>query len=166
MSTTTAVQFSGDVRGLTLTQPWASAIAAGLKTYETRSWRTAWRGDLLIHASKNYPPDARAFASTPDSKGFTLESILDVIGQPAKSFAGMIVASATLMAMVPTDQLRFELEDLELSLGNYSDGRWAWKLGNVWLPERPRVALGKQGLWKPHESLLEWARATTWRPIP
>ena len=41
------------MRALTLTQPWASLIALLLKTYETRSWRTATtRGPLLIHASR------------------------------------------------------------------------------------------------------------------
>ncbi len=37
-------------RALTLWQPWASLIAIGAKTIETRSWSTAYRGPLLIHA--------------------------------------------------------------------------------------------------------------------
>lgn len=41
-----------DVRALTIRQPWASLIACGAKTVETRSWSTAWRGTLLIHAAK------------------------------------------------------------------------------------------------------------------
>ena len=35
---------------LTLKQPWASLIAAGHKKYEFRSWKTNYRGLLLIHA--------------------------------------------------------------------------------------------------------------------
>ena len=40
------------MRALTVRQPWASLIAAGAKTIETRSWSTGYRGDLLIHAGK------------------------------------------------------------------------------------------------------------------
>ena len=40
------------MRAFTLTQPWASLIAIGLKMHETRSWRTSYRGPLLIHASR------------------------------------------------------------------------------------------------------------------
>lgn len=45
-----------DVRALTVRQPWASLIATGAKTIETRWWRTDWRGDLLIYAEKHRPP--------------------------------------------------------------------------------------------------------------
>ena len=41
---------------LTLHQPWASLIAVGVKTIETRSWSTPYRGPLAIHAGKARPP--------------------------------------------------------------------------------------------------------------
>lgn len=44
-----------DLRALTIRQPWASLIAAGVKTIETRSWRTSYRGPVLIHAGKAEP---------------------------------------------------------------------------------------------------------------
>ena len=37
---------------MSLHQPWASLIASGQKTIETRRWRTSWRRDLLICATK------------------------------------------------------------------------------------------------------------------
>lgn len=40
---------------LTLHQPWASLIACGVKTIETRSWSTDYRGPLAIHAGKAWP---------------------------------------------------------------------------------------------------------------
>ena len=40
------------MKALTIRQPWASLIAAGVKTIETRSWRTSYRGPLAIHAGK------------------------------------------------------------------------------------------------------------------
>ncbi|MCL2331658.1 MAG: ASCH domain-containing protein [Proteobacteria bacterium] len=45
------------MKTLTLWQPWAGAIAAGLKKYETRGWPTKHRGLLAIHASLR-PMDA------------------------------------------------------------------------------------------------------------
>ena len=39
------------MKALTLRQPWASLIADGRKTIETRTWRTRYRGPLAIHAS-------------------------------------------------------------------------------------------------------------------
>jgi hypothetical protein len=38
-------------RVLTVQQPWASLIVSGLKPVENRSWRTPYRGPLLIHAA-------------------------------------------------------------------------------------------------------------------
>lgn len=35
---------------LTIKQPWASLIAEGYKEYEFRSWKTNFRGEILIHA--------------------------------------------------------------------------------------------------------------------
>jgi hypothetical protein len=40
------------MKALTLWQPWASLIAVGAKTIETRGWSTSYRGPLAIHASK------------------------------------------------------------------------------------------------------------------
>lgn len=40
-------------RALTLHQPWAQLVALGVKTIETRSWSTSYRGPLAIHAGKN-----------------------------------------------------------------------------------------------------------------
>ena len=36
---------------LSILQPWAWAIIHGGKDVENRTWRTAYRGPLLIHAS-------------------------------------------------------------------------------------------------------------------
>lgn len=35
---------------LTLKQPWATLVAEGIKEYEFRSWKTNYRGKVLIHA--------------------------------------------------------------------------------------------------------------------
>lgn len=45
---------------LSVKQPWASLIAVGQKTIEVRTWRTEYRGPLLICASAK--PDSRRIA--------------------------------------------------------------------------------------------------------
>lgn len=40
------------MRTLSIRQPWAWLIVHGHKDVENREWATAWRGPLLIHASK------------------------------------------------------------------------------------------------------------------
>lgn len=38
---------------ITIKQPFASLIAEGFKRYEFRTWRTNYRGEILIHAGKS-----------------------------------------------------------------------------------------------------------------
>ena len=40
------------MKALSLWQPWASLVALRVKTIETRSWSTSYRGPLAIHAAK------------------------------------------------------------------------------------------------------------------
>lgn len=37
---------------ITIKQPFASLIAEGIKEYEFRTWKTKYRGEILIHAGK------------------------------------------------------------------------------------------------------------------
>lgn len=39
------------MKAITIWQPWASLIACGAKKFETRSWKTDYRGLIAIHAA-------------------------------------------------------------------------------------------------------------------
>ena len=43
------------MKAITVWQPWAQLLAEGKKHDETRSWRTNYRGEILIHAAKKDP---------------------------------------------------------------------------------------------------------------
>lgn len=43
---------------ITIKQPWATLIAEGYKKYEFRTWKTKYRGDILIHAGKGIDKEA------------------------------------------------------------------------------------------------------------
>lgn len=40
------------MKALSIRQPWASLIMAGIKPVENRDWSTEFRGQLIIHAGK------------------------------------------------------------------------------------------------------------------
>lgn len=40
------------MKALSIRQPWANMIAMGVKTIETRTWMTSYRGPLLIVSSR------------------------------------------------------------------------------------------------------------------
>ncbi len=41
------------MKTLTINQPFATLIVEGLKEYEFRTWKTNYRGEILIHAGKS-----------------------------------------------------------------------------------------------------------------
>lgn len=43
---------------ITIKQPWATLISKGYKEYEFRTWKTKYRGDILIHAGKGIDKEA------------------------------------------------------------------------------------------------------------
>ena len=46
------------MKAITIKQPWATLIAEGYKEYEFRTWKTKYRGDILIHAGKGIDKNA------------------------------------------------------------------------------------------------------------
>lgn len=46
------------MKTITIKQPWATLIAKGYKEYEFRTWKTKYRGDILIHAGKSVDKEA------------------------------------------------------------------------------------------------------------
>ncbi|MFA6327738.1 MAG: ASCH domain-containing protein [Bacilli bacterium] len=43
---------------ITIKEPWATLIINGLKEYEFRTWKTNYRGEILIHTSKKVDQEA------------------------------------------------------------------------------------------------------------
>ncbi len=137
------------MKGLSLTQPWASLVARGVKRVETRSWSTHYRGPLAIYAAKSFPPDCQAFAERCAILGLT----------PCALPLGAIVAIATLAGCRNTEDVRHQLSPLEHHLGDYADGRYAWFLTDIHVLESPIAARhvradgseqpgGALGLWR------------------
>lgn len=134
------------MKAISLWQPWATLIARGLKVHETRHWPTAYRGAVAIHAAKT----------------------LDLAGAPeplcraglgrlwwAECPSGAVVAVARLSGC--------ELADLtdttraDLAAGNFTPGRYAWRLSKIRPLGEPIPLTGRQGLfnWTPPDDLAD-----------
>lgn len=134
------------MKALSLTQPWASLVAHGLKRWETRSWYTSYRGPLAIHAAKGFPRYARDLCS--DAR-IVREALASVgIATPADLPLGCIIAVSRIGVTRTTD---LALPDghtaQEIAFGNYAPGRWMWRLDDVRaVPLIP--CKGALGLWR------------------
>lgn len=127
------------MKALSLWQPWASAIALGLKRIETRHWSTSHRGLLAIHAAKRWTAEERWAA-----KNFAC--MFGCAALRGDLPLGAIVAVAKLVDVRSTDSLRPTLSDDEEELGNYAPGRFGWMLSDVIALPEPIPAKGMQGL--------------------
>ena len=119
---------------LTIKQPWASLIIEGYKKYEFRSWKTKYRGKILIHAGMSLEKDM-----VDRFKSYNLDYPL-----------GFIIGEATLEDCILVDkefneQLRKE-NPIVYGRSNHVE-TYAWKLSNVINYKKPIYVKGQLGLW-------------------
>lgn len=132
------------MKALSLWQPHASLIALELKTFETRSWTTDYRGPLVIHAAKRWTLDQLVFALS-----FPASNLLEAAGYANSDDIplGAGLCLCDLVDIIPTSLLINQITDHERAFGDFSRGRYAWHLVNVRRFETPIPARGAQGLW-------------------
>lgn len=149
---------------ITVWQPWASLIAIGEKCFETRGWRTHYRGPLGIHAGRKIDREAcrmPEIIAALKRHGITSEKNLPT---------GMILATAELVECwkvhlyEPDGGLYLHeavgggtksIPPMEMAFGWYEQGRFAWELANVRQID-PIPATGRLSLWEyPLENMLQ-----------
>ena len=134
------------MKALTLHQPWASLIADGRKTIETRAWslKRALVGErIAIHAGKKID-GAHAdkwYAGHPVPVGAILcTARIDGFGCVKRSEAGW----ATLAWWYGREELdRLPIDEF----GDFSPGRYLWKLAEVEAVVPIARISGRQRLW-------------------
>lgn len=152
------------MKGLTLTQPWATLIACGAKRIETRSWGTGYRGPLAIHAAKGLGPVG---GKSGLGEQCAIRPFEQVLSQWFEDFGatksaeragrvmplGAIVATANLVDVRRIDMrlrasvLAQTITPFEIEFGDYSSGRFAWYLENVKHLYQPIECKGALSLW-------------------
>lgn len=135
------------MKALTVLQPWASLLVRGAKVHETRSWQTAHRGPILIHAGRRFPDSARDLAA--------LEPFFSALGRtrPNDLPRGAILGVATIADCIPTEALA-DLAPAERAFGDYNPGRWAWHITDPTPLAVPIACNGKLGLFDVDDAFL------------
>ena len=166
------------MRALTLWQPWASLIAEGVKTIETRSWPAP--KDLVgerfaIHAAAKMTREQRSIAYA-DPIGRALNDVGIMLGGDCAALPlGAVVATARLAACLPmvpwndpqqrNGEHRLFVDErsiwrtnprgggplnmtTQLPYGDFAPGRWGWLLADVEKLPEPVPAKGRQRLWR------------------
>ena len=119
---------------LTIKEPWATLIIERYKEYEFRSWKTNYRGKILIHAGKSLDK-----SRLEDFKDYDLNYDF-----------GAIIGEAELVDCILVDECFDEklYDKNKLVYGNHSHiGVYAWKLENIKKHVEIKSVKGKLGLW-------------------
>lgn len=127
---------------LTIKNPWAWLIAQGIKRVENRSWPTAHRGPLAIHAGKTPDPLDDEVLGLFESLEITI---------PARLTYGAIVAVVNVVDCVKLD----ETYDLPGWLNDdpFAFGPFVWILEDA-RAVKPIPWKGKLGLWEYTGSII------------
>ena len=125
------------MKALTIKQPWASLIAHGLKSIENRTWKTNYRGRILIHA-----------ASTPVKEGWDALNemqLAKVYAYKDKIYGGS--------EELPYGAILGSVEIVDCVKNHPSvwaeEGVWNWVLANPVLFDEPITGIkGKLSFWE------------------
>ena len=118
---------------LTLRQPWATLVAEGIKKYEFRSWKTNYRGKVLIHAGT----------------GIDKEDMKKYENMNLKYPSRRIIAIVEIEDCLELDeQLNKKIiAEKNVAYGNKIRTGYAWKLKNVKKINYGKEVNGQLGLW-------------------
>lgn len=141
---------------LPLWQPWASLMAAGVKSFETRSWhppRGVVGSRIALHATKTRSELWRA----------QLRPFTSYLPDPATLPLGAIIATMVIdhvVKITPEWAARLERDDPdEYAFGDYTPGRYAWHAKWVEPLPQPLPYRGSQGVFEVPSDVLAAAGA-------
>ena len=123
------------MKALTIKQPWATLIMQGDKRFEFRSWKTNFRGDVLIHAGKGLDKEAVV----------RLKKYL-----PEELPMGKILGKVTITDCVPmSDEFAKMLskENSDIYTSHSFSNNYGFQIENVEVFDTPIDAKGQLGFW-------------------
>lgn len=118
-----------EIRALSVRQPWAWGICAGVKTTENRTWTTDHRGTIAIHAS----------TSTQVVNSMRKETGRDSLDRKNFSF-GAIIGLADLVEVASYGQQHEQ--------DPFAEGPYCWRMSNGRFLKEPIPLPGKLNLFK------------------
>ena len=126
---------------LSIKEPFATLIKDDVKIYETRSFKTNYRGEIYIHASKAMSKSENVEKAMP-----YLKSELN----PGCILCKCNLVDCIYMTEEYIDKIRIN-EYQQYICGEYKVGRYAWILENIEPLSEPIVAKGKLRIWNYEE---------------
>ena len=123
---------------LTLKQPWATLVAEGYKKYEFRTWKTNYRGEILIHAGKGI-----------DKDGMKRVSKLNLEYPQSKILAKVTIKDC--IELTPEKNKDIITENPLIYGNKFERTGYAWELENVEKINSESILQGKLGLWNYEE---------------
>lgn len=143
------------MKALSLWQPWSALWLSPRKIYETRSWPTAHRGWLLVHAAKRIEHDVD------DELRAILED--DYGGHWGTDLrTGALVGRVDIVTCRRTEDVvadpKYHGTD-DVWCGNFYPGRFAWERGDFELLPAPIPWRGQRRLFEVPDAILPqgWA---------
>lgn len=128
------------IYAISLWQPWATLIALGLKTIETRDWECRHRGPIAIHAGRKSNPGHRAMIRE------ILAEHAPQVNPEAIPFGHVVAVANMINCRQSTGP--HEAPSRERPLGDFTRGRWLWILDDV-RPLSPTLPVtGRQGIFQ------------------
>ena len=121
---------------LTIREPFATLIKDKVKIYETRSWKTNYRGEIYIHAAK-----IRSKASNASIASTYLKSREN----PEHIICKCLLKDCIYMDEDFINNVKKNKE--EYNSGHYEIGHYAWQLEVIEVLEEPIYAKGQLGIW-------------------
>ena len=121
---------------LSIKEPFATLIKDKVKIYETRSWKTNYRGVIYIHASLSL------------SKSENVKKANKYLKSNIKP--GYILCKCKLLNCIPMTKEFIDYicnKTNESDYGSYAEGRYAWELEVIEVSNEPISAKGKLGIW-------------------
>ncbi len=124
---------------LSIREPFASLIKDGIKTVETRSFKTNYRGELYIHASLNKWKN--------DERNLYGELSSEIM--PGYILCKCKLVDCVYMTKEYVNEMKVN-NPIEYKCGLYEEGRYAWILDDVEVID-PIKANGQLGIWNYYE---------------
>lgn len=158
------------MKAISLWQPWATLIAIGAKSIETRGWPTDYRGWLAIHAAKKWNKELNAMCGrAPFFQALTAANYRrGVVSDQWHLPLGAIVGVCKVIQNVSTNltfDLAFEVNGKtkrwqlpppspERDFGDYSPNRYAWLLDQVTAFKEPIPFKGSRTFFEVPDDLI------------
>ena len=121
---------------ITISEPFATLIKDKVKIYETRSWKTNYRGEIYIHAAK---------AKSKASNASIASTYLKSRENPEHIICKCLLKNCIYMDEDFINEVKKNKE--EYNSGHYEVGRYAWQLEVIEVLEEAIYAKGKLGIW-------------------